>query len=121
MPPRYGEMVGVFQLSEENHTLVIELYAIVATPRGIELRVRHFTPGLTPWEKAGPAVLNLKNIDPKSILFENADNGQPKHWLMKRTGPDAFLTQFEIVPQPGEQQVAEITFHRETVSAPARH
>jgi hypothetical protein len=121
MPPRSGEMVGIFQLSEDSHTLVVEVYAIRATPRGIELRVRHFTPALTPWEKAGPAVLNLTSIDAKSILFENADNGQPKHWLMKRTGTDSFLARFEIVPKDGQQQVAEISFHRETVAPPARH
>jgi len=119
MPPNSGVMVGVFQLSENGRTLVIELYAISSSPQGIALRIRHFTRALTPWENR-PSVLNLKSIGPKSILFENADNGQPKNWLMKRTGPDTFVQRFEIVSQPGQQQVAEINYQREPAPTPAK-
>jgi hypothetical protein len=119
MPAQSGTMAGVFQLSENTQTLVIELYTIVSTPRGIELRVRHFTPSLTAWEKS-PALLNLKSVDSKSILFENPDNGQPKNWLMRRTGADTFVARFEIVRDKGQQQVAEIVFHRQPASAAPR-
>jgi hypothetical protein len=121
MPPQAGVMVGAFQVSENGRKMVIELYTITSTPRGVEVRVRHFTPSLTPWEKAGPTLLNLKTIDSKSILFENADNGQPKRWLMNRTAPDTLLERFEIVPEKGQEQVAEIEFHRKTASASATH
>lgn len=123
MPAESGTMAGVFQLSENTQTLVVELYTIVATPRGIELRVRHFTPSLTPWpaEKSGAALLNLKTIDSKSVLFENANNGQPKYWLMRRTGSDTFVARFEIVRDKGQQQVAEIVYHRQPAAATANH
>jgi hypothetical protein len=119
MPPNSGVIAGVFQLSENGRTLVIELFTISSTPQGIELRVRHFTSALTPWETR-PSLLNLKSVGPKSILFENADNGQPKSWLMKRTGPDAFVQRFEIVSQQGQQQVAEIAYQREPAPTQAR-
>lgn len=119
MPPQSGVMVGVFQLSEDDRTLVVELYTIVSTPRGIMLRVRHFTPTLALWEKSNPSILVLKSIDSKSILFDNAGTGQPKHWLMKRTGADSFTARFEIVPEKGQQQVAEIAYHRESNSGAA--
>lgn len=121
MPAQSGTMVGVFQLSEDTQTLVVELYTIVSAPGGIELRVRRFTPSLTAWEKSGPALLNLKSIDSKSILFENANNGQPKSWSMRHTGADTFVARFEIVPEKGQQQVAEIVYHRQPASAPASH
>lgn len=121
MPPQSGVMVGVFQLTEDNRTLVIEVYTMVATPDGIELRVRHFTPTLTPWEKGGPSLLKLMTYDSKSFLFVNQDNGQPKHWLMKRTAPGTYVARFEIVPEKGQLQSAEIVYHRQGNSAPANH
>lgn len=117
MAPHSGVMVGAFELSEDGRALVIELYTIASTPNGIELRVRHFTPLLTPWEKSGPAVLSLKSIDSKTILFENKASGQPKRWTMRRTGADSFIARFEIVAQKGQQQVAEITYHRDNGTA----
>jgi hypothetical protein len=119
MPPQSGVMVGVFQLTENSRTLVIEIYTMIATPDGIELRVRHFTPTLAPWEKAAPSLLKLMTYDSKSFLFVNQDNGQPKHWLMKRTAPDTFVARFEIVPEKGQPQSAEIVYHRQGDSAPA--
>lgn len=121
MKPQSGVMVGVFQLTEDGQTLVVELYTIIPTRRGIELRVRHFTPSLTPWEKSGPEVLKLKTIDLKSILFENAGIGQPKHWLMKRTDDGTYVTRFEIVPENGQAQTAEITYHRQHSAATPNH
>lgn len=118
MAPRSGAMVGAFQLSEDGKTLVIELFTITSTPNGLELRVRRFTPSLTPWP--GPAVLRLKSADSKSIVFENADNGQPKSWLMKRTDADTFVQTFEITSQKGTQRIAEITYHRASATAPGK-
>ncbi len=118
MPAQSGTMVGVFQVSDNTQTQVVELYTIVSTTHGIELRIRRFTALLTPWEKSGPALLDLKKVDPKSILFENAKDGQPKSWLMTRTGPDTFVQKFEIVPEKGQQQVAEIVYHRQPAPAP---
>ncbi|MGA9885172.1 MAG: DUF6265 family protein [Candidatus Acidiferrales bacterium] len=121
MPPQSGVMVGIFQLSDNSKTLVLELYSIVSTPHGIELRVRRFTPSLARWETSGPALLDLKSIDSKSILFENVDNGQPKNWLMRRTGTDSFVQRFEIVPQKGEQQINEIVYHRQPLPVATAH
>lgn len=112
MQPQSGVMVGVFQLTEDGRTLVVELYTITPTRRGIELRVRHFTPSLTPWEKSGPEVLKLKTIGLKTIAFENVGTGQPKHWLMKQIDNGTYVARFEIVPQSGQAQTAEITYRR---------
>jgi Domain of unknown function (DUF6265) len=121
LAPHAGVMVGVFQLTENSRTLVVELFTISDTPRGIELHIRHFTPSLAPWEKSGPAVLTLESADNKSIVFENQTNGQPKHWMMKRTDGDTCVAQFEIVPRTGDVQVAEITYRRQKEGGPAHH
>lgn len=121
MPPQSGVMVGVFQLTEDTKTLVIELYTIMATPQGIELRVRHFTPSLAPWQKSEPSLLKLVTYDSKSILFVNQDNGQPKHWVMKRTDPNTYMARFEIVPEKGQVESSEIIFHHQGIPAPANH
>jgi hypothetical protein len=120
MPSHAGVMVGTFQLSDNNKTLVIELFTIASTPHGIELRVRHFTPALTPWERSGPSRLYLQSSDPASIVFESADSGRPTRWLMKRADEDTFVARFEIVTEKGDQQVAEIVYHRERATVPAR-
>ncbi|MDE3109455.1 MAG: hypothetical protein KGL02_05895 [Acidobacteriota bacterium] len=120
MAPQSGVMVGAFQESEDGKTLVVEFYTIALTPGGIELRVRHFTPALTPWEKSGPTVLILKSVDAKRILFESVDHGRRSRWSLSRSAPDTFVERFEIVPKEGEQQVAEITFHRYTSAPPSK-
>lgn len=117
MPAQSATMVGVFQVSDGAQKQVVELYTIVSTPRGVELRIRRFTPTLTPWEKSGPALLNLKSIDSKSIVFENATGGQPKRWLMARTGPDTFVQTFEIAQGHGQQQLARIVYQRKPAAA----
>jgi Domain of unknown function (DUF6265) len=121
LAPHAGVMVGVFQLTENSRTLEVELLTISDTPRGIELRIRHFTPSLTPWEKSGPAVLTLENVSSKSMLFENQASGQPKHWMMKRMDGDTCVAQFEIVPRKGDAQMNEITYRRQKDGAPAHH
>jgi Domain of unknown function (DUF6265) len=118
MPPQSGTMVGVFQLTDNDRTLVVELFTIVSTRNGIELRVRHFTPSLTTWpvEKSGPALLKLATIDSKSIQFDSEDNGQPKHWSMQRNGPDTYVQRFEVVPEKGQSRTEEIVYHRQAVA-----
>jgi hypothetical protein len=118
MPPQSATMVGVFQVSENAQKQVVELYTIVSTPRGVELRIRRFTPTLTPWEKSGPALLDLKSIDSKSILFENANDGQPKSWLMTRTGANTFVERFEVVSEKGQRQIAQIVYRRRPAPSP---
>ncbi|HVB85302.1 MAG TPA: DUF6265 family protein [Candidatus Dormibacteraeota bacterium] len=121
LPPQSGVMVGVFQLTDDYKTLVIELYTIMATPQGVELRVRHFTPSLTPWQKSEPSVLNLMTYDSKSFLFVNKYNGEPKHWLMRRTASNTYVARFEIVPENNQVESSEIVFHRQSIPATLAH
>ena len=73
------------------------------------------------WEKLGPTVLNLASADPKTIVFENPLDGQPKHSTITRIDADTYVSRSEVVPEKGQLQVTEITYHRQKEAPPARH
>jgi hypothetical protein len=119
--PKAGVMMGTFQLAENDKTLVLELFTVVEEPDGIKFHLRHFTPSLVQWEKSGPTVLNLASADPKSIIFENPLDGQPKRTIIKRVDADTYISRSEVVPEKGDLQVTEITYRRQKDVPPAHH
>jgi hypothetical protein len=119
--PKAGVMMGTFQLAENDKTLVLELFTVVEGSDGIKFHLRHFTPSLVAWEKPGPTVLNLESSDAKSIVFENPLDGQPKRTIIKRVDADTYISRSEVVPEKGDVQVTEITYHRQPEAPPAHH
>lgn len=119
-PPHAGLMVGTLQLTEHEKTLVIELLTIVQTPDGIEYCIRHFTPSLAAWEQNGPTTLQLKESDPRSIVFENPVGGQPKRIFLSRLDADTFVVRSEILPEKGSLRIVEITYHRQKEARASR-
>jgi len=119
--PQAGVMLGTFQLTEGDKTLVLELFTLVEETDGIRLYIRHFTPALVAWEKTGPTMLRLQSADAKSIVFVNTVDGQPKQSVITRVDPDTYSSHSEIVPEKGDSQVTEITYHRATDGAIAKH
>ena len=113
--------MGTFQLAENDKTLVLELFTVVEEPGGIKFHLRHFTPSLVAWEKPGPTVLNLASADPKSITFENPTDGEPKRAVFTRVDADTYISRSEVVPEKGQVQITEITYHRQKEAPPARH
>jgi hypothetical protein len=118
--PSAGVMLGTFQLTGDGKTLVIELFTLLEKPDGIEFRLRHFTPSLVAWEKSGPAVLKFASGDPKTTVFENPSDGEPKRAIIQRIDGDTYVSRSEIVAENGEMQVAEITYRRQK-EAPLSH
>jgi len=110
--PRAGVILGTFQLTEGNKTLVLEFFTLVEDSGGIRLYLRHFTPLLNPWENSGPAALDLQSADAKSIVFVNPTDGQPKQDVITRIDADTYVSRSEIVSQKGDTQATEITYHR---------
>jgi Domain of unknown function (DUF6265) len=114
-------MLGTFQVTENDKTLVIELFTVTETASGIELRIRHFTPSLVPWEKDGPTVLRLASADAKSAVFENPTNGEPKTQSFRRVDADTYVWRSEVAPPQGDPQISEITFrHAHAEAAPVK-
>jgi hypothetical protein len=118
--PKAGVMMGTFQLAENDKTLVLELFTVVDGPDGIKFRLRHFTPSLVAWEKPGPTILDLSSADAKSIVFENPVDGQPKRTTITRVDADTYILKSEVVPEKGDSQTTEITYHRIKDAPPAK-
>jgi hypothetical protein len=47
-------------------------------------------------------------------------DGQPKRAVFTRLDADTFVARSEIIPEKGETQVTEITYHRMRETAPAK-
>jgi hypothetical protein len=117
LAPNAGEALGVFRLAENDKMLVIELFTLVERSGGIDFYLRHFTPQLVPWEKSEATMLHLASLDALKIEFENPINGMPKRASFTRLDADTYLARSEIVPESGEMQVVEITYHRQKPAA----
>jgi len=121
MPPKGGVMLGMFQTIDNGSTLVIEVFTMVEKPDGISLYSRHFTPTLEPWETSKPTQLKLASSTPKAIEFDNPVNGLPKRSIIRKIDADTYVSRSEIVPDKGDTQIVEITYHRQKEAAPAKH
>jgi len=111
MGPGAGEMAGIFRVTGNDRTLVLELYSLVETSDGVELRLRHFTPSLIPWESS-VTVLKLAGISASETTFENGSTGQPSRTTFIRIDPDTYLSRTELTSTGDNKQVTEIRFHR---------
>jgi hypothetical protein len=118
MAPKSGMMLGDFRVIENDKVLVIELFTLVEKSGGINFYFRHFTPELVPWEKSDGTLLKLATADAKRFDFENPTNGKPKRAILTRIDPDTYIARSEIIPETGDPQIIEITYHRQPL-APA--
>jgi hypothetical protein len=117
--PKAGMMLGDFRVTENDKVLVIELFTLVEKPGGINFYIRHFTPELVPWEKSDATLLNLANAEAKKFDFENPANSRPKRAIFTRIDNDTYTARSEIVPEKGDPQIIEITYHRQPLAAAA--
>jgi hypothetical protein len=111
--PKAGIMLGTFRLVEDEKTLVLELFTLVEKQDAINFYIRHFTPALVPWEKTDATFLKLAGFDATKVLFENPVDGEPKRSVLIRVNADTFVSRSEIIPEGGDLQVIEITYHRQ--------
>jgi Domain of unknown function (DUF6265) len=119
MAPKAGMILGDFRLIENDKVLVIEVFSLVEKSDGVNFYLRHFTPELAPWEKSDATLLKLATADAKKFDFENPANGKPKRFTFTRIDPDTYIAHSEIIPQNGDPQIIEITYHRQPLAAVA--
>lgn len=111
--PKAGQILGLFRVLENDKTLVIELFSLFQTADGVELRLRHFTPELVPWEQSGLTTLKLAGLDAQTAIFQNPSDGQPKRDVFTRIDPDTYTFKSDVVPEAGGTHVTEIRYHRQ--------
>jgi len=119
LSPKGGELPGLFRVVENDKPLVLELFSIIESSDGIEMRIRHFTPSLAPWEQSSIAILRLANMEGSNAVFENTSGGQPSRQTLIRVDADTYTARTEISQGANNKQVTEIRFHR--VKAPAEN
>jgi hypothetical protein len=115
--PKAGTMVGDFRLIENDKVLVIEFFTLLEKNGGINFYFRHFTPELVPWEKSDATLLKLTNLEAKKIDFENPASGKPKRVVFTKIDADTYTWRSEIIPETGDPQIVEITYHRQPLAA----
>lgn len=71
LPPRAGNMTGVFRMSGPDGVELLELMSIEQTEAGLTFRLRHFDEALVPWasEIDGPLVANASVPEPGVVVF----------------------------------------------------
>jgi Domain of unknown function (DUF6265) len=117
MAPQASMMLADFRLIENDKVLVVEVFTLVEKNGGINFCFRHFTPELVPWEKSDATLLKLTTAEPKNFDFENSANGKPKRVVFTKIDPDTYTWRSEIIPETGDPQIVEITYHRQPLAA----
>lgn len=110
--PEVGVVMGMFRLTENSKTLVVEFFTLRETPDGPEMRVRHFGTALDSWEQGDPIILQLVEHVPGRSVFENPVHTRPKRSLMERTGADTWGARSEIVDDDGTVRTLEVQWRR---------
>jgi len=86
--PWGGGLVAVSRGLSDGKVSLVELSAIEPTDDGLVLRLRHFHPGLKPWdaEKDGPLEWKLVESTEKRVVFEDKAQDFPRRVIYERKG-----------------------------------
>ena len=117
--PRAGLMTGMMRLVQRDTVLVVELISMVETPKGIELRFRHFSPTLEAYEREFRQTMRLTSHQPQSDVFENTVafdaklmSTQPRRTSLVRHSDDEFVGRSEIIGSDGKPAEIVTTYRR---------
>jgi Domain of unknown function (DUF6265) len=117
--PRAGLMTGMMRLVQRDTVLVVELISMVETPRGVEMRFRHFSPTLDAYEREFKQTMRLTSHAPQTDVFENAVafdaklmSTQPRRTSLVRHGDDEFVGRSDIIGSDGKPAEIVSTYRR---------
>ena len=112
MAPKNGTMQGFFRLTDNEKTIVIELFTIRETADGIAFYFRHFSPELKPLEEKEAYHLNLTKSDANRFRFDNPVVNQLKDAIIAHNADDSYTSHGDLTGADGKPSVIEITYHR---------
>ena len=112
MAPKNGTMQGFFRLTDNEKTIVIELFTIRETADGMVFYFRHFSPELKPLEEKEAYHLNLTKSDANSFRFDNPVVNQLKDAIITHNADDSYTLHGDITGADGKPSVIEVTYHR---------
>jgi Domain of unknown function (DUF6265) len=117
--PSAGIMTGMMRLVLRDTVLVVELITLVETPRGLEMRFRHFSSALVAYEREFKQTMRLTKHEPRSDTFENTVafdaklmSTQPRRSTFVRTGDDAYVGRSDIIGSDGKPAEVVATYRR---------
>ncbi|MGH9813021.1 MAG: DUF6265 family protein [Candidatus Acidiferrales bacterium] len=116
--PAGGLMMAMFRLMDGEKLLVLEYMTLRETPEGLEMRVRHFDPKLTPWEEGEAITLRLAEHDGLRSVFQNPVHTRPKHSTITLTSENSHTVRSEIINDRGETSFIEVDWQRTEAPAP---
>jgi hypothetical protein len=118
-PPSAGIMTGMMRLVLRDTVLVVELISLVETPRGLEMRFRHFSSALDAYEREFKQTMRLTKHEPRSDTFENTVafdaklmSTQPRRSTFVRTSDDAYVGRSDIIGSDGKPAEVIATYRR---------
>jgi hypothetical protein len=118
--PHGGVLTGVMHLvDKDNKILVVELITLVDTPRGVEMRFRHFSPELAAYESDFQQSMLLTSHDATADVFENQVaysktlmSTQARVTKFLRQPDGSFIGKSDIIGEKGQPSVIEATYRR---------
>jgi hypothetical protein len=112
MAPKNGTTQGFFRLTDNEKTIVIELFTIRETTGGIEFYFRHFSPELKPLEEKEAYHLTLTKSEGGVFRFDNPIVNQLKDAILTHVDSDTYISHGDITDANGQPKVIEVTYHR---------
>lgn len=112
MAPKNGTMQGFFRLTDNEKTIVVELFTIRETASGIVLYLRHFSPELKPLEETEAYHLNLTKAEGGVFRFDNPVVNQLKDAIFTHNPDDSYISHGDITGADGKPAVIEVAYHR---------
>lgn len=103
-PPSAGSMMASFKYIQDDHVGFYELITIVEEDDSLILRLKHFSPDLTGWEKEDETVdFKLVELQPNVAYFDG-------YTFKKIT--DTEMHVFVLIDHDGKQEETQFTFRR---------
>jgi len=118
--PGAGLITGVMHLvSPDDKILVVELITLVDTPRGVEMRFRHFSSELQAYEAEFQQAMLLTSHEATRDIFENQVayskslmSTQPRSTTILRQADGSFIARSDIIGADGKPSVISGTYRR---------
>lgn len=117
--PNAGVITGVMRLIDGGKVVVVELITLVDTPRGVEMRFRHFSPALEAYEREFKQAMRLVTSDSGRFVFQNdvpyvkeLMSTQPRTTTFTRRGKDGFVGNSSTLSGDSEPGTVEVTYRR---------
>lgn len=118
-PPVAGLITGMMRLVADEKVLVVELISMTDSPRGVEMRFRHFSNALEAYEPTFKQSMRLTSNDAGNAVFENdvpydkaLMSTQPRITIFERHDDNSFTGRSNIINDAGQPAIVEVRYQR---------